>query len=191
MNTDPEKNPDTDEAAIQRWVVQARGGDDDAFARIVEAFATRLQGLLYRILLDWEEAQDAAQETFVRAHRALSRYRPEAKFHSWLFQIGARVALDALRRRKRRPEPPQPDDAPSRELGSEDRAVTQHEIATAIESAVASLPAEQRTAFILSEYEGASNAGIAEAMEVSVKSVEMHLYRARQALKENLKRYLD
>ncbi len=180
-----------DEAIIQQWINESRDGSEDAFARIVETYAGKLQSVLYRMLLDWEEARDVAQEVFIRAHRALPRYRPDGKFQSWLFQIGVRVALDAIRGRNRRPKPAPDSEGQGSERGAEDRSVARNEITAAVENAVATLPPEQRAAFILSEYEGFGNREIAEMTEASVKSVEMHLYRARQALREKLKHLLD
>ncbi|MCC7519058.1 MAG: sigma-70 family RNA polymerase sigma factor [Verrucomicrobiae bacterium] len=172
----------------------AAKGDEAAFEEIVRTFAPRLQALLYRMLLDWGDARDAAQEAFVRAWRALPRWRPRGSFRAWLFQIGARVALDALRARPRRPEHPRRAGAESEEalvsLGREDRHVEQREILEAIEASVASLPADLRTAFVLAEYEGAGHAEIAETLGCTRKGAEMRLYRARQALREKLAPFL-
>lgn len=188
------QEPTTDESRFHGLALAAASGDDRAFEEIVRAFAPRLQALLYRMLLDWDDARDAAQETFIRVHRALPRWRPKGSFRSWLFQIGARVALDALRARPRRPEHP-------RRVGTEgvdslatlvaaDGQAERNETMAAIEAAVGSLPAELRTAFILAEYEGAGHAEIAEVLGCSRKGAEMRLYRARQALREKLAPFL-
>lgn len=190
---DPGELP-PDEETIQRWVLLAKTGDEDAFARLVEIFAQPLQALIYRMLLDWEETHDIAQETFIRAHRALSRYEPRARFQSWLFQIGVRQAYDALRRRKRRPDHSMNPAAAGVETlektGRADPAVERNEVREAIEQAVRELPAEQRTAFVLAEYEGCDHKAIGSVIGASAKSVEMHLYRARLTLRERLKMFL-
>ncbi|MBI4028317.1 MAG: sigma-70 family RNA polymerase sigma factor [Verrucomicrobia bacterium] len=180
----------SDEATLQQWVRLSREGDEAAFGRLIGFFAPKLQALIYRILLDWDETRDVAQETFVRAYRALPSYEPRGKFQSWLFQIGARMALDELRKRKHRPELIDPAAAPM-ETGQDDPTVRRNEISAAIERAVAKLPPDLRTAFILSEYEEQGHADIARVIGGSAKSVEMKLYRARQALREELISYLE
>ena len=184
-------SPLHDKETIQQWVQQARAGDEMAFTRLVETFGGRLQSMIYRMLLDWDETRDVAQETFIHAYRALSRYRPSGRFQSWLFQIGARQALDALRKRKRRFEHFQGTNKKEEEIGKEDSTVARNEIVRAIEEAVQELPAEQRIAFVMAEYEGCSYQEIASVIGGSSKRVEMHLYRARFTLRARLKLYLS
>jgi len=181
------------EEMIQKWVLEARHGRDDSYAKLIETFAPGLQAIIYRMILDWDETRDVAQETFIQAYRALPRYRPDAKFQTWLFIIGARKALDVIRRRKRRPETTGLEEAsyPGPEMAVEDRTTSQNEIILAIERAVQELPPDQRTAFVLAEYENYSLKDIANLLGDSVKSVEMHLYRARIALRERLKPHLQ
>lgn len=180
---------------MREWALAAAGGDEAAFEEIARAFAPRLQVLLYRMLLDWDDARDAAQETLIRAWRALPRWRPTGSFRAWLFQIGARAALDHLRARPRRPEHPrragtEGEDA-LRDLAGADNPLARREVQAAIETAVASLPPDLRAAFVLAEYEGAGHAEIAETLGCSRKGAEMRLYRARQALRAKLARYLQ
>ncbi len=174
------------EAAVQDWIRDARSGREEAFRKLVEAFAGPLQGMLYRILQDWEEARDAAQETFVRVHRALPRYESRARFHAWLFQIGARQALDALRKRGRRPVAVELDPDLPAESGAEP-AAERNETVRAIERAIQELPSDLRAAFVLAEYEDLAHAEIAAALDCSAKAVEMKIHRARQSLREQLR----
>ena len=178
------------EEVIQQWVREAKEGNEDSFARIIEVFAVRLQSILYRMLLNWDDAKDIAQETFIHAYRALPHYQPKSKFQSWLFQIGARQALDLLRKRKRRPISVEFETAKV-DPPAEDKSVARHELGRAIELAIEQLPIDLRTAFVLSEYEGQGYREIAEVIGGSAKSVEMKLYRARQILREQLKGYLE
>jgi RNA polymerase sigma-70 factor (ECF subfamily) len=190
----PSAIPPEDESQVQSWVSAAQGGDEGAYKRLVENFAVRLQALVYRMVLDWDEARDVAQEAFIRAFRALPRYRPDARFQAWLFQIGARCALDALRSRKRHPDRAAVSDAAGENIlarqGQADRTVERNELMRAIEAAVGKLPPEQRAAFVMAEYEGFSHAEIGEVLDVSAKSVESHIYRARQTLRDELEEYL-
>jgi len=196
--TGPSSDPSSEspsEEVILDWVARSKEGEEETFAHLVETFASQLQTIIYRMLLDWHETRDVAQETFIQAWRSLPRYEPRGKFQSWLFQIGVRKALDALRKRKRRPEFSGEGlteiDAAARNQGMEDPTVARNEIIAAIEQAIQELSPEQRTAFVLSEYEGYGNREISEVIGGSAKSVEMHLYRARQSLRERLKLYLE
>jgi len=194
MNVPSVEELSVSEEEIQKWVATARQGDEESYRRVMRHFAGRLQALLYRLLLDWEEARDVAQETFIQAWRALPRYRPEGKFQSWLFQIGARKALDLLRRRARSPLASDPGGALYEvsigQHGAEDRGVARNEAISALEKAVGELPAKERAAFVLSEYEGCSHREIARIVGGSAKRVEMQVYRARQQLREKLRAFL-
>lgn len=185
----------SDEEIIQQWVQQSKNGNEEAFGRLVETFASRLQGMIYRILLDWDETRDIAQETFIHAYRALPNYQHRGRFQSWLFQIGARQALDTLRKKNRRHEFRMKaygeNENGLKEKGVEDTTVNRHEVIAAIEEAVQKLPPEQRTAFVLAEYEGYGYQEIAAVIGGSRKRVEMQLYRARLALRHHLKPFLE
>ena len=179
---------------VEQCVERARKGNEEAFGRLIEIFAPRLQAMIYRMILDWDETRDVAQEAFVSAYEALPHFDNRGKFQSWLFRIGARKALDAIRRRKRHPESRVAASEKEIELiaekGQTDSGVERHELADAIEQAVGELPADQRTAFILSAYEDWSSREIAGVIGGSEKRVEMQLYRARACLREKLKKYL-
>jgi RNA polymerase sigma-70 factor, ECF subfamily len=186
-----EHSPET----LRLWIEQAKLGNEEAFSSLIIAFAPKLQAILYRILLDWEETLDVSQETFIAIYRALPRYKDQGKFQSWLFQIGVRRAYDVLRKRKRHPmhrieDENEPlailDKLQIREVQAE-----KNELTRAIEEAVSYLPPDQRTSFILAEYEGHSYQEIAKIIGGSAKRVEMHLYHARKLLRERLKSYLN
>ena len=179
---------------VEQCVDRAHKGSEEAFGRLIEIFAPRLQSMIYRMILDWDETRDVAQETFVSAYEALPRFDGRGKFQSWLFRIGARKALDVIRRRKRHPEArvaaSEKEIEHIAERGEADPGVERHELAAAIEQAVEQLPADQRTAFILSEYEDWSSREIAGVIGGSEKRVEMQLYRARALLREKLQKFL-
>src|SRR5689334_19173991 len=88
---------------LEWWAQEAKRGNDQAFEKIVEALAPKLQATIYRILLNWEESRDVAQESFVQAFHSLKGYQSQGKFQAWLFKIGARRAFDVLRSRARHP----------------------------------------------------------------------------------------
>ena len=180
------------EETIQYWVLEVKNGKDELFAKLIETFSFKLQTMIYRMILDWDETRDVAQETFIHAYRALPRYQPRSKFQTWLFTIGTRKALDLLRKRKRYPKEVELNtniETDGREKNHQD-PVIQKETILEIERAVQELPPDQRAIFILAEYENYSLKEIAEVIGGSVKRVEMHLYRAHIALRERLKLYL-
>lgn len=99
-----QRNPPPVEALApeREWILRAQGGDSGAFGRLVELYAGRVYGLLYRLVRNREEAEDLAQETFVRAFRNLGRFDSTRPFRNWLYTIAVNVGLNALRCRRRR-----------------------------------------------------------------------------------------
>ncbi len=140
----------------------------------------------YRLLGNATEAEDVAQDVFVRVQQHWDDYNPRQKFSTWLFAITRNACLDRLRARKRHPEVPL-ETAPEPIVSH--REVELNETGQLIAAAVAELPEDQRTALVLAEYHGMSYAEIAGIMKCSEKSVESRLYRAKQTLREKL-RYL-
>jgi RNA polymerase sigma-70 factor (ECF subfamily) len=165
-------------------------GDDEEAARLlVERWQSPVFAFLLRMLGSREEAEDLAQEVFLRACRSAGRYRAEGRFRSWLFRIAGNLARSALRRRKVlrwvRFEPGVHDRAaPS---GGADRALEQQERKEMVRRALDGLPPRQREAMLLRRYEGMSYREIAETMKVSVPSVESLLQRAMQALRHEFR----
>ena len=168
----------------------ARGGDEAAFAALVERYAKPVLNFAWRIIGDATEAEDIAQETFVRAWRHLPSYNENnAAVSTWLFQIARNASLDRLRKSNRKPASPLDDlktEPASAQPGPADSA-EQNELGRAIAAAVAALPEDQRTAFILAEYHGQTMREISAVMDCSEKSVEGRLARARKLLRETLK----
>lgn len=178
--------PETDETAM----AALQGGDDLALNRLIDRWQHPLRGFLYRSLRHEQDALDLAQETFVRIYQHRARYRPGAKFSTWMFQIALNLARDQIRRRQRRPttaldEAPEP--VTTHTPGS---AATDAEAAAAVRSAVAALPFELREAVLLAEFQGLSHAEIGEIVGATPKAVETRLYRAREKLRTSLARYL-
>jgi len=165
-------------------------GEDNALDRLMTRWQVPLRSFLYRHMLNEEDALDLAQETFVRVYQNRARFRPDAKFSTWLFAIAFNLVRDSARRRKRRPTQslegtPEPVD--SRQPFS---SADEKERASAVRAAIAELPGDLRAAVILFEYEEKSHAEIAGIVGASAKAVETRLYRARQQLKKTLARYL-
>lgn len=153
------------------------------FDEVLQRYQRPVLNFAYRLLGDATEAEDVAQDVFVRVHQHWDDYDPRQKFSTWLFAIARHACLDRLRSRRRRPEVPLAS-APEPTVSS--REVELNETGRLIAAAVAELPEDQRTALVLAEYHGMSYAEIAAVMNCSAKSVESRLYRAKQTLRQRL-----
>jgi len=174
--------------AIDMQALQS--GEDRALDRLMTRWQVPLRSFLYRHTQNEEDALDLAQETFVRVYRHSARFRPDAKFSTWLFAIAFNLARDSARSRSRRPtlslaEAPEPPDSHNPFLSADEL-----ERAKAVRNAIADLPDDLRAAVILFEYEEKSHSEIATIVGASAKAVETRLYRARQVLRKALVRYL-
>jgi len=182
--------PDPDAELMQ----QVARGDHEAFNILVQKYRPPVLNTAFRYVGDREEAEDLAQEAFLRVYQARHRYRPTAQFSTWLYRIVANVCLDARRRRQARPveslealgEEPAEAHSPSPH-----EAVERTELQAAVRAAIAALPPRQRLAVILHRYEGRSYQEIADALDCSVSAVETLLHRAKQNLKERLRDYVE
>ncbi len=182
------KNDTPDEELLQ-LVAQ---GDLDAFEQLVLRHQQRIWLTAFRLVADYQAAEDLAQEAFLRVFKAADRYRPTAAFRTYLYQIVVRLCLDYLR--KGRP-------IPTNDLGgnvgisstapSPDQFAAQGEQVLAVQEALTHLPANQRTAIVLRYYEGLSGREIAASMDLSVKAVERLQARGRTHLERLLTRFLE
>ena len=177
-------------------VGRTRAGDQDAYSQLMAHYQGPILNFVYRLVGNQDEAEDIAQDVFVRAYQKLEQfgYRSSRdRFSTWLFQLARNAAIDVLRRRQRRPVESL-DEFPLYApvvVGDPASDAGNREQEQAIASAIAELPEDQRTALVLSIYEGQSSADIAEIMNSSVKSVESRIYRARQHLRQRLASFMD
>ncbi len=188
---------------IARLVAAAKGGDKEAFGRLVEAYQDRIYGYLARMLADPEEAEDVAQEVFLRAYRSLGRFRGTSSFHTWLYRIASNLAIDVARRRKRQDNTTYSLDAPldagedeyEREMPDDSRAPDQiseqAELQRAVRQAVMELPEKLRDVVVLYELQGESYEDIAAILGVPLGTVKSRLFNARGQLKKRLQRMVD
>jgi RNA polymerase sigma-70 factor (ECF subfamily) len=190
------RDPDT------RLMLRVRSEEAGAFEELVELYQHRLVGVLHHLLGSAEEAEDLAQEVFLRVYRSRKKYRARAKFSTWLFTIANNLALNALRSRQRKPTVPL-DVRDSGPLGPRpaeqlvrDRAsqpaqrVQQQELAGIIRRALDELNERQRMAVVLNKFEDMNYAEIAEVMGLTTKAVKSLLSRARTNLRSALKDYI-
>ncbi len=173
----------------QTWVAQAQRGDDQAFTQLVEAYQKPVYNLCYRMLGEPEAAEDAAQETFLRAFQHITRYDPKRPFATWLLSIAAHYCIDRLRRRRFSTFSidEQDDDSPAFEIPDADapnpeRESVRREQQEKIHGLLASLDATDRAAIVMRYWHDASEAEIAESLGLTVSAVKSRLHRARLAL---------
>lgn len=186
------------EQDIDRQLVdRARQGDKRAFELLVEKYQRRLFRLLSRMVRDPEEVEDIAQETFIKAYRALPNFRGDAAFYTWLYRIGVNTAKNYLvSRNKAMPtvsaQALDDDDEPDERLVAQDINTPESEllskqIALAVNEAVEALPEELRSAITLREMEGLSYEEIAELMGCPIGTVRSRIFRAREAIAAKLR----
>lgn len=183
------------ERSDEALAVEARRGSEAAFQELVERFERPVYGLLLRIVRRPETAEDLAQETFLKAYRALGRFDPQRKFSSWLFKIAHNSALDALRREGHEPlslDAPAADGEEPPELPADPKAenpfarAAGRDLGRALESALRGLRPQYREILLLRFVEELSYEEIAEVLEVPLGTVKIHLYRARRDLAKAL-----
>jgi RNA polymerase sigma-70 factor, ECF subfamily len=170
---------------------QIRSGDDSAFDELMRRYKHPVVNFVYRMLGDVEDADDVAQEVFVRIYQNLDTYRHETKFSTWLFALARNAAIDRLRWRERHPSETIESTAELAAPASTTDDVATREMSQQIAAAVAKLPEDQRTALVLAEYHDLSYAEIAGVMHCSEKSVESRLYRAKQTLRGWLRHLIE
>lgn len=192
---------DTDLMLVERTVA----GDQKAYELLVLKYQRRIERLIGRMVRDTDLIEDIAQETFIRAYRALSQFRGEAQFYTWLYRIAVNTAKKALVDLKRDPVMSESalrggsddDDETSgveNELTSAETPETvlaAKEIAQTVNSAMEALPEELRQAVTLREIEGLSYEEIAEVMNCPIGTVRSRIFRAREAISAKVKPLLE
>ena len=196
----PEAKPiDSDAILVERTV----GGDQKAFELLVIKYQRRIQRLIGRMVRDVDLVEDIAQETFIRAYRALAQFRGEAQFYTWLYRIAVNTAKKALMDLKRNPTISEnffksDDDDETSPLENEltssetpDAVLASKEIAQIINAALEALPEDLRQAITLREIEGLSYEEISEAMNCPIGTVRSRIFRAREAISQKVKPLLE
>jgi len=179
-------------------MLAVKTGDLRAFESLVERHQFRVIGTVAKMLGDEVEAEDIAQQVFVRVWKSAGRYEPSAKFTTWLLTITRNLVFNEMRRRNRHPahsmDEPGHDDtvrqfADTRQTSPAEK-LEQMELSDAIESAIASLPEAQRMAVILRRYEDMPYEEIARVLQSTVPAVKSMLFRARSQMRELLEKFL-
>ena len=201
MNADPsfQASPGDDPARDVRLMERIRTGDMEAFRELVEAHEKRVVGTITRMLSDETEAEDLAQQVFIRVWNSAARWEPTAKFTTWLYTILRNLVFNESRRRARHPvrsldaemdDEDHPRQFSDPNVKAPDTALLDAEMQDAIERAIQELPEAQRMAVVLRRYQDVSYEEIGEVLELTVPAVKSLLFRARTELKEKLRTYL-
>jgi RNA polymerase sigma-70 factor (ECF subfamily) len=193
------QGPDADAALVDR----VKRGDVKAFEMLVVKYQRRIERLIGRMVRDVDLVQDIAQETFIRAYRALPQFRGESAFYTWLYRIAVNTAKKALMDMKRDPVVTEAafnsddDDETSHrrseptDMATPEALLASKEIAATVNAAIEALSEALRQAIVLREIEGLSYEEISEAMNCPIGTVRSRIFRAREAIAQRLRPLLD
>jgi RNA polymerase sigma-70 factor (ECF subfamily) len=181
----------SNQASDKKLVERVQKGDKGAFDLLVLKYQHKIVNLVMRYVRDPELALDISQEAFIKAYRALPRFRGESAFYTWMYRIAVNTAKNHLAAQRRRPmdveldlqDPEQYDlHAKLKETDTPEGMTLSNELKETVERAIAALPEDLRTAIILRELEGMSYEEIAQTMECPVGTVRSRIFRARDAI---------
>jgi RNA polymerase sigma-70 factor (ECF subfamily) len=168
----------------QALVARVADGDVRAYRELVDRHLRGINAFLVRLMGSRAEAEEVAQETFLRLWNKAGSFVPRAKPSTWLYRVAHNLAVDRLRRRRETPADALPDETPA--SGRPSQHLEQKELALAVQQALAALPERQRAAIELVHYQGMSTAEAAVVMDVGEHALESLLARARRKLRETL-----
>lgn len=187
-----EQAKDTDKQLVAR----VQKGDKRAFDMLVLKYQYKVHAIISRYIKDFDEVNDVSQEAFIKAYRALAKFRGESQFYTWLYRIAVNTAKNYLVARNRRPPASDVDAADAyyyeggdrlRDIASPENLLYRDELEAVVDSAIKDLPEDLRTAVTLREFEGLSYEEIAEVMGCPVGTVRSRIFRAREAIDEKVK----
>ena len=177
----------------EELVTLSQGGDLDSFNQLVLRWERPIYALAYRVIGREEEARDVAQETFLRAFRAIKGFKGQAKFSSWLYRITLNLCRDWIRKERRAPVSQAPEGIDIIELAGEatpsesiEDLVGRKQLGLAVSKAMALLPEEQRTAIILKEDHGLTFQEIADMLDCPLSTVKTRLYQGLTVVRKQL-----
>ncbi len=185
----------SNQSSDKKLVRRVQKGDKGAFDLLVLKYQHKIVNLVMRYVRDPELALDITQEAFIKAYRALPRFRGDSAFYTWMYRIAVNTAKNHLAAQRRRPmdveldmqDPEQYDlHAKLKETDTPEGVTLSNELKETVERAIASLPEDLRTAIILRELEGMSYEEIAQTMECPVGTVRSRIFRARDAISKKV-----
>ena len=187
----------SDREVDQQLVERAQHGDKHAFGLLVAKYQRKLARLLSRFIRDATEVEDVTQEAFIKAYRALPSFRGDSAFYTWLYRIGINTAKNYLVAQGRRAPTTTPMDAEEAEnmgegeqlqdLNTPENQMMSRKVAESVNQTLGQLPEELRTAITLREIEGLSYEDIASIMNCPIGTVRSRIFRAREAIADQLR----
>ena len=191
----------TDREVDQQLVERVQRGDKHAFDLLVSKYQRKLGRLISRFVRDTAEAEDVTQDAFIKAYRALPGFRGESAFYTWLYRIGINTAKNYLLASKRRAPTSTSFDAEEsesfeeasllREVNTPENELMSKQVVGVVQASLQQLPEDLRSALMLREIEGLSYEEIASVMNCPIGTVRSRIFRAREAIAENLRPLLE
>jgi len=183
---------DTDKQLVAR----VQKGDKRAFDMLVLKYQYKVHAIVSRYIKDFDEVNDVVQEAFIKAYRALAKFRGESAFYTWLYRIAVNTAKNYLVARNRRPPASDVDAGDAdyyegghrlQDIASPENLLYRDELEAVVDQSIRDLPEDLRTAVTLREFEGLSYEEIAEVMDCPVGTVRSRIFRAREAIDEKVR----
>ena len=189
-DTEKRQGDHPDSQTDLQLIRKVRNGDRAAFDLLVVKYQSRVASIISRYVYDSQEVMDLTQETFVKAFRAIERFRGDSAFYTWLYRIAVNTAKNYLESRGRRPQGSADsaeaenfdDGSRLRDTASPERLLQREQLQKELNRAIAQLPEELRSAFLLREYDGLSYEDIAGILECPIGTVRSRIFRARDAV---------
>ena len=187
-----EQAKDTDKQLVAR----VQKGDKRAFDMLVLKYQYKVHAIVSRYIKDFDEVNDVVQEAFIKAYRALAKFRGESAFYTWLYRIAVNTAKNYLVARNRRPPASDVDAGDAdyyeggqrlQDIASPENLLYRDELEAVVDQSIRDLPEDLRTAVTLREFEGLSYEEIAEVMDCPVGTVRSRIFRAREAIDEKVR----
>ena len=187
-----EQAKDTDKQLVAR----VQKGDKRAFDMLVLKYQYKVHAIVSRYIKDFDEVNDVVQEAFIKAYRALAKFRGESAFYTWLYRIAVNTAKNYLVARNRRPPASDVDAGDAdyyeggqrlQDIASPENLLYRDELEAVVDQSIRDLPEDLRTAVTLREFEGLSYEEIAEVMDCPVGTVRSRMFRAREAIDEKVR----
>jgi len=193
-DNDQKTGEQTESQTDLQLVRKVRHGDRAAFDLLVVKYQARVSSIISRYVYDHQEVMDLTQETFIKAFRAVDRFRGDSAFYTWLYRIAVNTAKNFLEARSRRPQgSADASDAENfddggrlRDTASPERLMHREQLQRALNEVISGLPEELRSAFLLREYDGLSYEDIARILDCPIGTVRSRIFRARDAVDRQL-----
>ncbi len=188
------------EQTDKQLVARVKKGDNRAFDLLVLKYQHKVQAIISRYIKDFDEVNDVTQEAFLKAYRAMGKFRGDSQFYTWLYRIAVNTAKNYLVSRGRRPPASDVDIGDAeyysgseslKDEGSPEQLLFRDELKAVVDNAIGRLPQDLRTAVTLREFDGLSYDEIAEVMECPVGTVRSRIFRAREAIDEQVKNLIE